>query len=79
MKTPGKLLSGLTILAFGAALASHAAAQDASSTIRAEITRLQDSLRNQPIADPDLKEINSMVGDGLKSGPLISTPRQKKV
>ena len=56
MKTPGKLLSGLTILAFCAALASPAAAQDISSTIRAEITPLQDSLRNQPIADPDRKK-----------------------
>ena len=66
MKNPSKLLSSFKLLALCALLGSLSAAQDASSTIRAEIARLQQSLKSQPITDPDLKEINSMVGDGLK-------------
>jgi hypothetical protein len=64
MKNPSKLLSSFKMLAFCALLSALSAAQDAPSTIRAEIARLQQSLKNQPITDPDLKEINSMVGDG---------------
>ncbi|HEY6253181.1 MAG TPA: hypothetical protein VI685_24755 [Candidatus Angelobacter sp.] len=43
-------------------------AQDASSQIqiKAEIERLQQSLKSQPISNPDLPEANSIIGDGLK-------------
>lgn len=41
-------------------------AQDASSQIKAEIERLQQSLKDKPISNPDLPNFNSIVGDALK-------------
>jgi len=50
--------------------ASAAPAQDTSSkntaTINAEIERLQKSLKDKPIANPDMGNMNSMIGDTLK-------------
>src|SRR5437868_4999588 len=67
MKTGGKLLFILVIPTFFALLIPSAGAQDARASIRAEIARVQEDLRKHPIADADLKEINSMVADGTQS------------
>jgi hypothetical protein len=48
-------------------LCSQATAQDASSEIKAEIERLQQSLKDKPISNPDLPEIGTMLSDGLKT------------
>jgi hypothetical protein len=58
----------LAILILLAALVSPTAAQNsASSQVKAEIARLQLSLKDNPIADPDLKSLTSMITDALKS------------
>ena len=41
-------------------------AQDASSQTKAEIERLQQSLKEKPVASPDLPNANSIIGDALK-------------
>lgn len=38
-----------------------------ASQIKGEISRLQQSLQDKPISDPNLKELTAMVGDALKS------------
>ncbi len=43
-----------------------AAGQDAVSQTRAEIKRLQQSLKEKPISIPDIPNANSMIGDALK-------------
>jgi hypothetical protein len=42
-------------------------AQDASSQIKAEIERLQLSLKNNPVTDPGMPELNSDIANSLKS------------
>ena len=61
-----KLRRFLGVLGLCAALGVSAAAQDAPDTVKAEIARLQRSLKDAPISDPDLKQINPMIEDGLK-------------
>jgi hypothetical protein len=46
--------------------APGASAQDASSRIKAEIARLQQSLKEKPITNPDFPNLNSAIGDQLK-------------
>jgi len=41
--------------------------QDASSQIKSEIARLEISVKDHPLSDPDLKSIAPMVADSLKS------------
>jgi hypothetical protein len=48
-------------------LALPVAAQDAASQIKVEIQRLQQSLKDRPFSDPDLPDVNSMVGGELKA------------
>jgi hypothetical protein len=43
-----------------------ASAQDASSQIKSEIERLQQSLKDKPVASSDLPNANSIIGDALK-------------
>lgn len=45
----------------------RAAGQDATSQIRTEIRRVQQSLKNQPIADPDTSSLAGPIEDQLKS------------
>src|ERR1700733_11401087 len=56
----------LHILALLGILAAAAAIEDASSQIRQEAARLEQSLKDKPIADPDLSQINTMVDGSLK-------------
>jgi hypothetical protein len=55
----------LALAMFGA-LASLASAQDPKPQIKAEIDRLQLSLKEKPVTDPDFASVNSMVDDALK-------------
>ncbi|HTT17713.1 MAG TPA: hypothetical protein VMG82_02130 [Candidatus Sulfotelmatobacter sp.] len=56
------------ILGLLAALPPPAAAQNSTSShVRAEITRLQQSLKENPISDPDLKSLAPMISDALKA------------
>jgi hypothetical protein len=54
----------LTFLLISALAAS---AQDASSQIKSEIERLQQSLKDKPVASPDLANVGSAIGDGFNS------------
>ena len=45
----------------------RAAGQDATSQIRTEIRRVQQSLKNQPITDPDTSNLAGAIEDQLKS------------
>ncbi|HKE30482.1 MAG TPA: hypothetical protein VKD65_02070, partial [Candidatus Angelobacter sp.] len=40
-------------------------AQNASTQIKAEIERMQESLKNKPISNPDLPNANSIIGNAL--------------
>ncbi len=42
-------------------------AQDAESQVKREVERLQRSLKEKPITDPDFAPVNNMAADGLKS------------
>jgi hypothetical protein len=53
-------------LAFFGALPAIASAQDPKSQIKAEIERLQHSLKEKPVSDPDFASVNSTVDDALK-------------
>jgi hypothetical protein len=44
-----------------------AAGQEAASQIRSEIQRVQHSLKNRPVADPDFPNISTVIEDQLKS------------
>ena len=59
----GRLLFALTV--FGA-LTSPAAGQDGKSQIKAEIDRLQQSLKEKPITDADYAPISSMASQSLQ-------------
>ena len=55
------------IIVLSCTLGLSAYAQDASSQIKAEIARLEKSVKDHPLSDPDLKSIAPMVADSLKS------------
>ncbi|MGD0579268.1 MAG: hypothetical protein ABSC08_10110 [Bryobacteraceae bacterium] len=61
------LWSGVRIVASSMILALPAAGQDAVSQIKAETQRLQQSLRNKPISDPDVSALNSLIDSELKA------------
>lgn len=68
MKLVRKRYFVLATLGLFAVLASRAAAQSsAASQIRAEIVRLQQSLKERPISDSELKSLESMISDALKA------------
>lgn len=68
MKLLRKLSLFLAILGLLGLLVFPAAAQNsAPAQIKAEITRLEQSLKDKPLSDPDLKTIAPMVTDALKS------------
>jgi hypothetical protein len=58
--------SFLLALALFGVLASLAADQDAKSQIRAEIDRLQRSLKEKPVTDPDYAPVSSMASQSLQ-------------
>jgi hypothetical protein len=49
------------------ALALPAAGQDAPSQIKTQIERLQQSLKDKPVSDPNLANLDSMIRDSLKA------------
>jgi len=59
----GKFVFALTL---SEALSFSASAQDPKLQIKAEIERLQYSLKENPVSDPDFASVNSMVDDALK-------------
>jgi hypothetical protein len=58
-----RLLLALNVLG---ALPFLASAQDPKPQIKAEIERLQHSLKEKPVSDPDFASVNSMMDDALK-------------
>ncbi len=56
----------LLMFAIVALPALPAAGQDASSQIKAEIEELQKSLKDKPLTDPNLADLNSMIQGSLK-------------
>jgi hypothetical protein len=65
------LLFVLTSLTWG-----QTPGHDASSQIKAEIERLQQSLKDKPIANPDLPEIGNMIGGSLsEAGNALAAGR----
>lgn len=55
------------VAAFIVALALPAAGQEATAQIRTEIDRLQQSLKDRPVSDPNLPNLDSMIGGSLKA------------
>jgi hypothetical protein len=49
------------------ALALPAAGQDAPAQIKSQIERLQQSLKDKPVSDPNLPNVDSMIRDSLKA------------
>ncbi|HEY6273718.1 MAG TPA: hypothetical protein VIX19_17200 [Terriglobales bacterium] len=58
----------LLIFSLMLVLTLTASAQDASSQIKAEMERVQESLKDKPIANPDLAEIGNMISATLSDG-----------
>ena len=54
------------VAALAIILALPAAGQEASSQIKGEVERLQQSLKEKPIASPDFPSASTIVSDGLK-------------
>lgn len=68
MKPASKLFPVFFLLAFLGATVSSVAAQDAAAAqVKAEIARLQQSLKENPISDKDLADFGSMATNALKS------------
>lgn len=61
------LVGVLAALALPVASQESPTPQNLVSPIRAEIARLERSLKDQPISSPDIKNLESMVGDSLKA------------
>ncbi|HEY2468413.1 MAG TPA: hypothetical protein VGI45_11350 [Terracidiphilus sp.] len=61
---PRLILHIMVVLVF---LTVAAAAEDAASQIKREATRLEQSLKDRPLTDPDLAEINTIVAASLKN------------
>jgi hypothetical protein len=57
----------LRILALSLLIALPVAGEDAAARIHQEIQRLQQSLKDHPISNPDIPNGNTVVGDGLKA------------
>ena len=55
------------IVAFSLTLALPVAGQDAVSQIKAEVERLQQSLKDKPLLDPDFRDLNTMAAGQLNS------------
>jgi hypothetical protein len=66
MRILSRLCKFVFALALFAALTSIAAGQDAKSQIKAEMDRLQQSLKENPITDPDFAPLSSMASQSLK-------------
>jgi hypothetical protein len=66
MKSALNLSRFLLMLAIIALLALHAAGQDAASQIKAEIEQLKKSLKDKPVSDPSLADLNAMIHSSLK-------------
>ena len=65
-RQPSLLLTVLIIFLIGT-IVSAAAGQDAAPQIRAEIGRLQKSLKDNPVSDPDWTDLASSTHDTLKA------------
>ena len=66
MRNVSRLCRFLLALAIFGALPTLISAQDPNPQIKAEIERLQHSLKEKPVSDPDFASVNSMVDDALK-------------
>jgi hypothetical protein len=67
MKNTSRMLAGLLAAGLCGFAASPSAAQSAASQIKARIESLQRSLKDEPIADPDLATVNSMAEGSLRA------------
>lgn len=71
MKFHPKRLPVFLLFGILAVIPPTLAGQDsAASQIRREISRLQQSLKDKPISDPNLKDLATMIGDALKSSAV---------
>src|SRR5712664_2708359 len=66
MRIASRLCKFVFALTLFEALPLRASAQDPNPQIKAEIERLQYSLKENPVSDPDFASVNSMVDDALK-------------
>jgi hypothetical protein len=66
MRIASRLCKFVFALTLFEALPCSASAQDPKPQIKAEIERLQHSLKEKPVSDPDFASVNSMVDDSLK-------------
>ena len=66
MRVASRLCKCILALAIFGAPPTLISAQDPKPQIKAEIDRLQHSLKEKPVSDPDFASVNSMVGDALK-------------
>ena len=66
MRNASKLRKSLLALTLLGALPFCASGRDPKLQIKAEIDRLQHSLKAKPVSDPDFSSVNSMVDDALK-------------
>ena len=77
MKLEPRSLIPAAILALLVPLALPSPAQTPlSSQIKAEIARLEQSLKDKPISDPDLKNVAPMISDALKSAQAAADAGQ---
>lgn len=67
MRIPSSLFKFLFALSMFGAWTSPATGQEAKSQIKAEIARLQKSLKEEPISIPGFPDINSMVSGSLNA------------
>jgi len=66
MRIASRLCKFVFALTLFEALPLRASAQDPNPQIKAEIERLQHSLKGKPVSDPDFASVNSMVDEALK-------------
>ncbi len=66
MRIASRLCKFVFALIFFEVLPFSVSAQDPNPQIKAEIERLQHSLKGKPVSDPDFASVNSMVDDALK-------------
>lgn len=65
------------LVGFLVVFAMPSAGQDATSQIKSHIDRLQQSLKDKPVSDPNLPNVDSMIGDSLQAASeALSAGRQ---
>lgn len=66
LKTISKTMMAVPLFVVFGMVCFAGSSPNASSQVKAEIERLQQSLKDKSVADPDLPDIDKMLADGLK-------------